>query len=244
MTEILNAEKVPIRPLSTAQIEASTEETTKAAVAIVENGNVTDKNLLIEKYRKMLSELNATKSKDESSTMQTIKWSTYYLADRYPLTVTAVAAHTAIEQWVDTRWATEECDADHVMIKWAIFGLTFCYLTFMGLKTSAAKTYDLEGAKAFIREFGMNWVVLPLMLMSMVSLPPLKCYVDESAAEYITLCGTAGVIALGIMVYVLDSRKNRSAESDDGSNLKKEEEEAVGSESYVHLPLSLYIFSS
>lgn len=106
-------------------------------------------------------------------------------------------------------------------------------MVFSGFKASSAKTF-IE----FLWSFWVNLVVLPLLLMSMVALPPLQCYVGST--ENVTLSGAILVIVIGTLCYLYDWRQDREQRAGGGSSAdeimlydilsadeKEEEEEEV-----------------
>ena len=131
MKKILNdgKEEKEITPLDggkalVAETESVIKETENAAVSVIKESNEEDKDKLIETLRATLSRLKATKSKDSNAVMDKIKWSSSYLADQYPLAVTAVAMSVTMGQFVDSYLVTEECGADYKFTEWGMSTLS------------------------------------------------------------------------------------------------------------------------
>merc|ERR1719242_828504 len=106
------------------------------------------------------------------------------------------------------------------MTKWGIFVATIFYLTFTGWKTTSA----LE-IKPFIAEFWFNWLVLPLLLMSMVALPPLPCYVGDEGI--VTLIGVVLSVVIGFCLYARNSyilKQRGGGDGGDGTEVAMDED--------------------
>jgi len=155
------------------------------------------KNIAVEQARMQLLVLKKAQSADASAIGQSLKWSASYLPERFPNAMGAVTTFIAVEAWVDSMWPTEECERWYQVLKWAILGAVSLYLVLTGFETSSQTTWT-----GFLRSFWGNLLVLPLLLMSMVALPPIPCYIGS--VDLITDVGAYSVVGVGVIWFLYD----------------------------------------